>query len=79
MPQAAYQPGTVWDVSATGISLFLDQALEPGELLDVTFRHLGIRDRTAAVIHVTAQGQGWRVGCKLNEPLSPREIHALGG
>src|SRR5262249_32247166 len=66
-PQGAFQPAMVWDVSAEGIALCLDQALQPGDVLEVTFRHLGIQDRIATVIHATAQGQGWRIGCILEE------------
>lgn len=77
-PDGAYGPANVWDVSAEGIGLFLDHPLGVEEALDVSFRHLAIRDRVATVVHVTELDAGWHIGCKLNEPFSVIELRALG-
>jgi hypothetical protein len=78
VPDAGYGPANVWDVSAGGIGLFLDHPLRLKEALDVSFRHLAIRDRVATVVHVTELDAGWHIGCKLSEPFSVIELRALG-
>jgi hypothetical protein len=76
--EAGYGPANVWDVSEGGIGLLLDYPLPLEEALDVSFRHLSIRDRVATVVHVAERERGWHIGCKLDHPLRLIELRALG-
>ena|SRR5216683_5293598 len=77
VPGSAYELAPVWEISATGISLLLNRPCDRGELLDVQFRHLSVRDRVAMVVHATAKEASWLIGCALDLPLSANELQAL--
>ena len=71
----------ILNLSATGIGLLLDGALEPGTQLII---HLKSNDAgtffdlPARVAHATLQANGeWLIGCELTEKLRQDDLDAL--
>jgi hypothetical protein len=76
-PEAAFRLTSLWDISAEGIGLLLARSLEPGAVLDVHFRHAGIADRQARVVHAVSRSGGWHVVCLLDRPFTAAEAKVL--
>ncbi len=70
----------VSNVSAGGLGLTFNRALDPGTVLAVQVRgrRLGVSlVRVARVVHATQAGGHWRIGCTISPPFSPEELQSL--
>jgi len=74
-------PAKVQDVSASGVALIVDTAVENGTLLSVELHNAaGTKERTmlACVVHVNRAGDGgWALGCNFIRSLSEDDLKAL--
>jgi hypothetical protein len=79
-PFAPEQPpelAPLWNVAPSGIGLLFDRPLDRGQVLEVQFGRAAIPDRLATVVHASAKGTTWLVGCTLDESLSASELREL--
>jgi hypothetical protein len=80
-PNLRAYTGFISDFAKRGLTLLVQEPLEPGTLLAIQFqtRHLGASDiLSAQVKHVTLGDEGtWLVGCKLSRNLSRDEMNSL--
>jgi PilZ domain-containing protein len=70
----------VSNVSAGGLGLTFNRALDPGTILAVQVRgrRLGVSlVRVARVVHATQTDGHWRIGCTISPPFSPEELQSL--
>jgi hypothetical protein len=69
----------VRDITSTGIGLLCHRAVEAGTFvaLKVDAPDGDIRRIRARVVHLTAFGDQWLLGCALREPLTPEDLAAL--
>ena len=70
----------VSNVSAGGLGLTFNRALDPGTVLAVQVRgrRLGVSlVRVARVVHATQADGHWRIGCTISPPFSPEELQSL--
>jgi len=70
----------VANVSAVGLGLTFNRALDPGTVLAVQVRgrRLGVSVvRVARVVHATQTEGHWRIGCTISPPFSPEELQSL--
>jgi hypothetical protein len=70
----------VSNVSAGGLGLTFNRALDPGTILAVQVRgrRLGVSlVRVARVVHATQSDGHWRIGCTVTPPFSPEELQSL--
>ena len=70
----------VSNVSAAGLGLTFNRALDPGTVLAVQVRgrRLGVSlVRVARVVHATQTEGHWRIGCTISPPFSPEELQSL--
>jgi hypothetical protein len=78
-----FRPRTAFvrDFSERGMSLLVEQALEPGMILAIQLqsRHLGVSGiLSAQVRHVIRRnGDAWLVGCELSRQLTRDEVETL--
>jgi hypothetical protein len=72
--------GWVLDYSSVGLGLFVDQRIEVGAYLHVRPYHGSGQalSREVQVKNCQAYLDGWRLGCQLDAPLSPEDLHQLG-
>jgi hypothetical protein len=72
----------VRDISLGGVSLSVERAFEPGDLLSVELPGATDESRSkvlACVVHVTHVGEGqWIVGCTFSRELSEEALEAFG-
>jgi hypothetical protein len=73
---------TVQNISVGGLSLRLDQPIEPGKLLAVELPGPAANDCStvlACVVHLAPQGGGtWVIGCTFARELSDEDLIAFG-
>ncbi len=71
----------VRDISLGGISLLVERPFEPGELLSIELPGPGGETRSTAlacVVHATARGDEWVVGCTFAHELTDADLQPFG-
>jgi c-di-GMP-binding flagellar brake protein YcgR len=80
-PEQGRWPAQVLNISASGVGLLVDRAIETGTLLSVDLHSAtgpGARTILACVVHVSTQPEGeWALGCNFIRALSEEDLRAL--
>jgi hypothetical protein len=80
-PDGRLRPAQVLNISASGIGLLVEQAVETGALLSLELWNAtgdAFQAILACVVHATPQGEGhWALGCNFIRELTVAELQAL--
>jgi hypothetical protein len=75
---APFHEGVLHDISVEGIAFLLKVAFPRGTRLTIELVDTSPPRRlTACVVHATARGEDWLLGCELERPLSVAELYGL--
>jgi hypothetical protein len=71
--------GKLWNISAGGLALVVNQRFEPGTVLAIELGvNRAVGSIVARVVHTTVSTGGrWIIGCQFLQPLSEEDLHTL--
>jgi hypothetical protein len=77
VPKAPLCIAWIQNISTAGLGLLVTESVEIDAVLDLYFLVKGTTLRQARVLHASALGDGWLLGCVLDGPLSAEEQMAF--